>query len=285
MSFWAVEITPVKSYKSTPPYDLHVTQAVLPAAASDAGRTVVQTKIEDKMFSIASLKLGSTDQTHLDLVFEEGEEVEFTVTGKNSVHLAGYYMVPGDDSEIDFGDSDEEGAGFGEGDEEIGSDDELNEEESESFRPAQAGQKRKGGEHHANGHDAKKPKQDAAPAHPEPHAQAPAQPQQRQQGEGRKKKEKKNKQQHQEGETQGEKPQHAKQHQAKESGQHQAKDHQAKDHPAKESGQHQAKDHQAKESGHHQAKQNTPKQAGQPAAQHTPKQGGQQTPKGSGKKH
>lgn len=45
-----------------------------------------------KTFSIVSLKLDSNDSQSLEIVLDEGSEVKFSVSGKNSVHLSGYYV-------------------------------------------------------------------------------------------------------------------------------------------------------------------------------------------------
>ena len=74
-------------------------QAVLPASASDKGRSVITVKVDEegadnRSFAIAALKLEVTDSQSLDLVFDAGETITFTVSGKNSVHLSGYHIPP-----------------------------------------------------------------------------------------------------------------------------------------------------------------------------------------------
>jgi len=174
MSFWAVEVSPSKEYTTAPPFDLHITQAVLPASAVDkSGRSVIQCAVDGKTFSIGALKLDHTDSIHLDLVFEEGTDVTFTVTGKNPVHLTGYFIAGGeedDDLEGLEGLDDDEMEGLEEDD--FDEDDEEGDEEAADLATAKALQenlKRK--QLPANGNAAKKAKH-------EPAAEAPKQPQQ-----------------------------------------------------------------------------------------------------------
>jgi len=169
-SFWAIELVPGKEYETTVEIDLHITQAVLPAAAKEQGRGVVSIKFKEeddkskeKSFAIASLRLDAQDSQALDVVIDEGSTVIFTLSGKNNVHLSGYYVPDSapednfygdDDDEID---SDELGS-EGEDDE----DDDLNEEEIEKANAAIAAQlaaKRK--QAAQNGGEAKKAKVEA----------------------------------------------------------------------------------------------------------------------------
>jgi len=174
MAFWAVEVSPNKAYKVVPPFDLHLTQIVLPAAAKDKGRSVVEVKFDDKAFAIGSLKLDVTENISADIMFEAAKEISFSVSGSNPVHLVGYFI----DHEHDHGDefdSDEDMAdlGFGGEDEEIDSDeddlsddgeesDEIDEDElSGATLQALMNQKRKADQAPANG--AKKAKVDQKP--------------------------------------------------------------------------------------------------------------------------
>jgi len=119
-AFWAIELVPNKEYSTSLPFDLHITSAVLPASAKDNGRGVVSVSFadeKDKNFSIVSLKLDTHDSQSLDVVLDEGSEVTFTVSGKNSVHLSGYYVAENtDDGLYDDDDIDSD---------EVGDDDEL----------------------------------------------------------------------------------------------------------------------------------------------------------------
>ena len=69
-------------------------KAVLPASAKDTGRSVVSLTFadENKTFSIVSLKLDHNESQSIDVIIDEGSQVKFSVSGKNSVHLSGYYV-------------------------------------------------------------------------------------------------------------------------------------------------------------------------------------------------
>jgi len=130
MAFWALEVVPGKEFTAQPPFDLHLTQVVLPANAADNGRSVLQAKVDDKQFAIASLKLNMQENISLDLIFEAGKTIDFTVSGKNPVQLLGYYIDNQgggmSDDELDgesFGDFDDEEVDS-EGDEDDDEDDE-----------------------------------------------------------------------------------------------------------------------------------------------------------------
>jgi len=149
-SFWAVELTPGKEFTTTPDFDIHLTQAVLPAGANDKARTTVTAKYDDEdeegntkagtAFTIASLRLDHTDSQPIDLIFDADVPVTFTVTGKNPVHLVGFFVPP--QNEEPFGDFDSE-------DEDIDSDqfdeeEEEEEEEAPKKRAAPGGQSTNG---------------------------------------------------------------------------------------------------------------------------------------------
>jgi len=131
MAFWAVEVVPNKAFTVVPPFDLHLTQIVLPASAKDKGRSVVEVKHDDKSFAVGALKLDVAENISLDLMFEAGKTVTFSVSGNNAAHLVGYY-IDHDDHGEDFSDDELEGLGFGGEDEEIDSDeDDLDDDEDD----------------------------------------------------------------------------------------------------------------------------------------------------------
>jgi len=177
MAFWAIEVVPGKAYATTPTFDLKITQLVLPANASDKGRTVLQCSVEGKTFAVGSLKLDSHENIPLDLVMEAGRELSFSVSGKNPVQVLGYYIsetdfgsdddddegmeLQDDDDEIDFTGEDDESMEFGEDDE-----DEEADEEEISKATLLALNKRKNAipmNGQQNGGAAKKPKHENPP--------------------------------------------------------------------------------------------------------------------------
>jgi FK506-binding nuclear protein len=180
--FWAVELVPGKEYTTTVPADLHIAQAVLPATAKDAGRSVVSIQFSDedeesetkeKAIAIASLRLDNQDSQALEVIVDEGATITLTVSGKNPVHLSGYYVPDenGDDEGLydDEVDSDEFGS------EEEGEEEEESEDEEavQQAIKSQLAAKRK--QVAQNGGDAKKAKVEAGAA-----PQQPKQPQQQQ---------------------------------------------------------------------------------------------------------
>jgi len=156
MSFWAVEIAPNKEHTTTPQFDLRVSAAVLPANATDKSRSLVQVKLEEQPFVLASLKLDLQENVNLDLIFEAGKEVSFSVVGKNPVQLIGYFIdvdtgIGGelDDDEDDIDSDDEIFDEDDEGDDD--DDEEVDEEELAKTIQALTNNKRKVEQPQANG--------------------------------------------------------------------------------------------------------------------------------------
>ncbi|KAJ3709095.1 hypothetical protein LUZ61_012800 [Rhynchospora tenuis] len=103
MAFWGVEVKPGKPYTHT--YDetrgrLRISQATLGNAvgaetAKTATKTTVQCNVGKKSpVLICSLFANSSETCHLELEFEEQEDVILSVLGQRSVHLSGYFVVP-----------------------------------------------------------------------------------------------------------------------------------------------------------------------------------------------
>ncbi|KAK5580705.1 hypothetical protein RB653_000729 [Dictyostelium firmibasis] len=130
--FWGIEISKVP-VKVTPAFDLHITTACLSAVAKDTGRNVIQVKYDGKTYSLCSLKLGGIEHSTLDTIFEEGKEIEFSVSGNNTICLTGYFVdsMFGEDEEGNEEDDDEEEEGEEDEDEEMEGEDEDDEEEDE----------------------------------------------------------------------------------------------------------------------------------------------------------
>jgi len=175
---------------------LHITSAVLPATAKDTGRSVVTLSFSEepeKTFSVVSLKLDSHESQTLDLLLDEESVVKFNVSGKNPVHLSGYY-VPGSDDGEDFYDDevdsdevgDEDGLGGLDEEDDVSDDDEMDQATLKRVQAALAQQqnKRKAPENGAE--PAKKPKQEQQhqqqPQKNKPAQPAGAKPQQQQGG-------------------------------------------------------------------------------------------------------
>ncbi|KAG9068066.1 peptidylprolyl isomerase fpr4 [Linnemannia hyalina] len=77
------------------------------------GRTSLRVSVNNKSQVLCSLIPGSVDQQKLDLAFAEGEEITFSVTGDNVVHLSGNYLPDtgaqdGDEDEDDYDEEDDD---------------------------------------------------------------------------------------------------------------------------------------------------------------------------------
>jgi FK506-binding nuclear protein len=178
-AFWAVELVPGKEFSTILPLDLKITQAVLPASAKDTGRSVVSITFVDepsKTLSIVSLKLDSNDSQSLEVVLDEDSEVKFTVSGKNPVHLSGYY-VPNQEGPEGFYDDEDDEIDSDEVGDEI-DDDESEEEEASPQILAALEKKRKAAQNGAEAN--KKVKSENAPQQPKKEASTPNKPQQQQ---------------------------------------------------------------------------------------------------------
>ncbi|KAF3341596.1 peptidyl-prolyl cis-trans isomerase FKBP53 [Carex littledalei] len=113
MAFWGVEVKPGKPY--THSFDetrgrLRISQATLGnavganATKAAAAKTTVQCNVGEKSpVLICSLFADKCETCHLELEFEEQEEVVFSVLGKSSVHLTGYYVGPRDGNQEPYG--------------------------------------------------------------------------------------------------------------------------------------------------------------------------------------
>lgn len=71
------------------------------------GRSSVRVTVDEKTFVLCSLIAGQVEQQSLDLVFTEGEEITFTVSGENAVHLSGNFL-PADVVSMDSDDEEDD---------------------------------------------------------------------------------------------------------------------------------------------------------------------------------
>ncbi|KAL6965012.1 peptidylprolyl isomerase [Sarracenia purpurea var. burkii] len=98
-----VEVKPGKPFNHS--FDrvrgrLHISQATL-GIGSSPKKSLVQCNVGDKSpVFLCALLPDKTESCHLDLEFEEGDEVLFSVIGPRSVHLTGYYLGNGRHSNI-----------------------------------------------------------------------------------------------------------------------------------------------------------------------------------------
>ncbi|KAF9965435.1 peptidylprolyl isomerase fpr4 [Mortierella alpina] len=104
LGFWGLTVFPEKTYTQIVENSFKLSMAALDETTKP-GRSSIRVTVDNKTFILCSLTAGKAEQQSLDLVFTEGEEITFSVSGANTVHLSGNYL-PEDDG-MDF-DSDEE---------------------------------------------------------------------------------------------------------------------------------------------------------------------------------
>ncbi|KIP06138.1 hypothetical protein PHLGIDRAFT_24709 [Phlebiopsis gigantea 11061_1 CR5-6] len=137
VALWSLELNPGEAVSVVPPSDLRITNVALAdELADERGRTSVKLTYrapkdgeEDEDVShdeeeeeedaepvttvLCSLTPGKIEQSTVDLILEQEQEVLLEVVGKNTVFLTGNYIDqiphnPYDDSEDDFDSEDEE---------------------------------------------------------------------------------------------------------------------------------------------------------------------------------
>lgn len=103
MAFWGVEVKPGKPF--THSFDrirgrLRISQATL-GIGSSTKTSLVQCNVGDKSpVFLCALLPDKTESCHLELEFEEADEVVFSVIGPRSVYLTGYYLGNGQHSNL-----------------------------------------------------------------------------------------------------------------------------------------------------------------------------------------
>mmetsp|Transcript_410 Transcript_410/g.773 ORF Transcript_410/g.773 Transcript_410/m.773 type:complete len:280 (+) Transcript_410:93-932(+) len=114
---------------------LVLSMASLTADSKDQGRTVVQVKIGEEVFTLAVLLPGKVESVPLSLTLSDEEEIEFSTVGKNPVCLTGNLVIridPRDMMGPDMDMEDDEDDEDGEGKEAAGHDDEDEDSTDES---------------------------------------------------------------------------------------------------------------------------------------------------------
>ncbi|KAL5747007.1 hypothetical protein ACOSP7_023997 [Xanthoceras sorbifolium] len=95
MAFWGVEVKPGKPFTHTADDArgrLHISQATL-GVGTATKKSVVQCNVGNKSpVFLCSLFPEKSECCQLNLEFEEGDEVVFSVIGPRSVHLTGYFL-------------------------------------------------------------------------------------------------------------------------------------------------------------------------------------------------
>ncbi|KAG0097578.1 peptidylprolyl isomerase fpr4 [Podila epicladia] len=123
LGFWGLTVFPEKTYTQVVDNSFKLSMAALDEVTKP-GRTSIRVTVDKKTFILCSLTPGKVEQQNLDLVFTEGEEITFSVSGDTAVHLSGNYLPEDDDGE--YGDEDDM---YGDLDEE--SDDDEDEDDSD----------------------------------------------------------------------------------------------------------------------------------------------------------
>ncbi|KAJ3028805.1 UNVERIFIED_CONTAM: hypothetical protein HDU68_000846 [Siphonaria sp. JEL0065] len=127
IAFWGLTCEPDSNYSQLVEQGFRLTNVAIDAkTTATKGRVSVTVSAGENEFTIANLLIGQVEQAVVDLTFNEGEEISFTVTGKATVHLTGNYII----DELD-GLGDEDGEGDEEDDDEIDEDDEDDEDDGE----------------------------------------------------------------------------------------------------------------------------------------------------------
>ncbi|ORY02596.1 FKBP-like protein [Basidiobolus meristosporus CBS 931.73] len=90
---WGLKLLPNKCYTQTIETTFRLTMAALGECLSSQARTCLKVTVDEKKLILCSLRPGQLEQQLLDLVFTEGENVSFSVTGNSSVYLSGNYVL------------------------------------------------------------------------------------------------------------------------------------------------------------------------------------------------
>ncbi|KAF9148922.1 peptidylprolyl isomerase fpr4 [Linnemannia schmuckeri] len=107
LGFWGLTILPDKTYTQIVDNSFKVSMAALDEETKP-GRTSLRVSVNNKSQVLCSLIPGKVDQQKLDVAFAEGEEITFSVTGDNVVHLSGNYLPDTGAHDGDEDDYDEE---------------------------------------------------------------------------------------------------------------------------------------------------------------------------------
>ncbi|CAO3681374.1 unnamed protein product [Umbelopsis vinacea] len=114
LGFWGLHVLPGKTYTQVVDASFRVSMASFGEEIKSQERTCVKVSVDDKEFVLCALTPKHIEQQLLDHNFVEGEEVTFSISGPNAVHLTGNYIPDEDmdqdpyDSDLMMGSSDEE---------------------------------------------------------------------------------------------------------------------------------------------------------------------------------
>eukprot|EP00163_Fabomonas_tropica_P032025 TRINITY_DN785_c0_g1_i2.p1 TRINITY_DN785_c0_g1~~TRINITY_DN785_c0_g1_i2.p1 ORF type:complete len:329 (-),score=111.95 TRINITY_DN785_c0_g1_i2:2655-3641(-) len=100
MSFWGVEVVPLKTFTTTLEAPLIVSNAALGSHVKPGDRTSLYVKVGDTRTVLCSLRPGKVEHASISLELDAGTKVSFAVKGECAVHISGFYTEPiGEESE------------------------------------------------------------------------------------------------------------------------------------------------------------------------------------------
>ncbi|KAK9709419.1 peptidylprolyl isomerase fpr3 [Basidiobolus ranarum] len=145
-AFWGLQILPNKTYTQVIEGSFRVSMATFGEEVKGKQRSCLTVVVDEQSYVLCSLTPNKVEQQPLDIIFTEGEEITFSATGENTIHLTGNYLP--EDDEMDFDeedmedldefDSEEEDDEISGRIEEIESEEEEEEEEEEEVKPVPA---------------------------------------------------------------------------------------------------------------------------------------------------
>eukprot|EP00126_Sphaerothecum_destruens_P002242 Sdes_comp15682_c0_seq1m4702 len=135
--FWGLTVLPDKEYHQNVEDAFHLSQVSLTHDSPVGTRVSLMVTVDkEKTFTLCTLTAGSVDQVQTNLIFNVGQEVTFSLSGKDGkLDLAGYFMPEEDcyDDEFDdYEDIDEDEEMF-DSDEEEEEDEDEDEADSDSM--------------------------------------------------------------------------------------------------------------------------------------------------------
>ncbi|XP_060533323.1 46 kDa FK506-binding nuclear protein [Cylas formicarius] len=151
--FWGLIMEPERRYSQKVKKQFHISKAALDISTSGDEPSQVMCGYEGRNYLLCTLRKPDVLQCDLDLEFAEGSEVSFATNGKAHIHLTGY--LTNLDSELSFGDLEEQE------EEEVENDDSDEEQVEEKSVPVK--KKKNKIDRVENGPPSKKPKINGVP--------------------------------------------------------------------------------------------------------------------------
>ncbi|KAI8980416.1 hypothetical protein BDB01DRAFT_836637 [Pilobolus umbonatus] len=99
--FWGLELIPGKTYTQEVTTPFRVAMAALSDELKSESRSSVHVSVNGNNYVLCTLIPNKIEQQLLDIVFAEGEEVVFSTSGENVIHLTGNYTF-NDEEDSDY---------------------------------------------------------------------------------------------------------------------------------------------------------------------------------------